>query len=259
MTTTRTDEQLCLAFRDGGDPGALDERAGEAGRGYRRSVLALSTDRIVRFMEETYPHRVVLGVLFFGTLGLLDWRRHPENPKRAKEYLFLIGAMALAVIYGVLHDHVTATISPEYFLKGKELELDPRPFRWAVTVLAAHAAYGPGLVVGAALLIANNPSATRGQLSYRELGRLALVPLVLAATAAALGGVLSGALDVAGRRPDAELLAGKEAATRFLVTWGVHAGSYAGGGLGALLACVLIRRRRPSASARASESDARPA
>ena len=37
---------------------------------------------------------------------------------------------------GLVHDHITATISPEYFLQGKELVTDPRPFRWAVSLLA---------------------------------------------------------------------------------------------------------------------------
>src|SRR5437588_1818678 len=87
--------------------------------------------------ELILAYRVPLGFAFFLVLGVHDWLAHRESPKRAKEYLYLLYGMTLAIIYGVAHDHVTATISPYYFLVGKELELDPRPFRWAVTVLAA--------------------------------------------------------------------------------------------------------------------------
>ena len=76
---------------------------------------------------------------------------------RAKEYAFLLYAMLVAAAYAVAHDHLTATISPEYFLYGKGLAQDPRPFRWAITPLAVRASLAVGLFGGAALLLANNP------------------------------------------------------------------------------------------------------
>jgi hypothetical protein len=47
---------------------------------------------------------------------------------RAKEYAFLLYTMVVAAAYGVAHDHVTATISPEYFLYGKRLSEASQPF-----------------------------------------------------------------------------------------------------------------------------------
>src|ERR1041384_40139 len=65
--------------------------------------------------------RIAAGVLIFGVLALRDWRRHGNQATRWKEYLFLLGAVIAALIYGAINDQVTVTISPEYFLYGKGL------------------------------------------------------------------------------------------------------------------------------------------
>ncbi|MDC3960939.1 hypothetical protein [Polyangium jinanense] len=55
--------------------------------------------------------------------------------------VLLVVTTILALAYGITHDHLTATLSPEYFLFGKDLASDPRPFRWAVTLLGAKASW----------------------------------------------------------------------------------------------------------------------
>ena len=199
-------------------------------------------------LEDSFGYRVLLAALLFAVLLGHDLIRNRQNPARAREYAFLLFATCLASTYGVLHDHVTATISSEYFLIGKNLAADPRPFRVAVTVLALKATFGLGLLGGALLLIANNPSPHRPQLSYRELARLCMVPLAAAAVLAIFGAALFAA-NVVGLRDVAEDFAGRGTrATRFLVTWGMHSGSYAGGLAGTIVALVLIRRGRRSRS-----------
>ncbi|MBI3724494.1 hypothetical protein HY251_11150 [bacterium] len=197
---------------------------------------------MLQALGRTDGWRLLAGALFFLALGVHDWRRHPEDPRRAKEYLFLLYSMLLSVLYAVLHDHVTATISREYFLYGKGLVDDPRPFRVAVTVLAAHAGYGPGLFAGACLLLANNPRPTRPQLPYRDLARLAALPLGGAVLAAALGAALFSR-DVFHQRELARELAG-ERWSRFLATWGIHYGTYSGAALGTIAAVVIVLRAR---------------
>jgi hypothetical protein len=189
------------------------------------------------------PYRLLFGLAFFVVLGVRDWRRNPADPRRAKEYLFLAFAALVAGAYGVAHDHVTATISRDYFLEAKDLKHDPLPFRLAVTWLAFRASYWVGLLAGAALLIANNPSPRRAQLPYRELARLCLLPLATAAVAAAVGGALFG-LDVFSLREATRDYVASSGATRFLVVWGIHAGSYAGGAAGVVAAVVLAMRSR---------------
>jgi hypothetical protein len=197
--------------------------------------------------EATFPYRLAFAVAFFAVLGLIDYLRHPQDPRRAKEYLFLAFAMLAAVAYGIAHDHVTATISRPYFLKGKGLVDDPRPYRLAVTILAVKATYWVGLLVGVALLFANNASAQRAQLPYRDLCRVAVLVLATAALTAILLGTAFGvaaALDVPSMRQVTNEFVRPEGAVRFAIVWGAHMGSYAGGAVGAIGAVIHVRRRR---------------
>ncbi len=106
--------------------------------------------------------------------------------------------------------------------------------RWLIGLLSG--------LVGAALLIANNPGKS-ARLSYRELLRQAWVVLAIAGTCAVLGALASGLADPLHLRKDVKFL-GEPAATRFLFTWGAHAGSYAGGALGLIAGVVRVRRAR---------------
>jgi hypothetical protein len=210
---------------------------------------------LVEFLEASWPYRVAAGALFFLVLGLRDWWIHPDDPKRAKEYLFLLFAMLVAIVYAVIHDEITVTISPDYFLVGKGLADDPRPLRLAVFVLAVEASYGVGLIAGALVLIANNPSPARPRLGYRELAGLALAPVAAAALAGAIGGAVN-AFDPARLTPTLRLLGiARSDRTRFLIAWGIHAGSYLGAAFGTIAAVVAVRRRRR----RLRENDEAPA
>lgn len=186
------------------------------------------------------------GAGILAAMALLDYLQHPNNPTRLKEYAFLIYAMVIAIAYGIAHDHVTATISQEYFLRWKGLADDPRPFRWAVTVLAVRASFAMGLVAGAVLLVANNPLPGRNlpRLSYRELARLSLVPITSAALFAVTWGIANAGLKIGAATAREYVL--PEQVGAFVAVWAVHAGSYAGATFGVVLAgiMVVIRRRQ---------------
>jgi hypothetical protein len=163
---------------------------------------------------------------------------------KAKEYAFLLYAMVVAIAYGVVHDHVTATISPEYFLRWKGLAEDPRPFRCAVTILAARASFGTGLIAGAVLLVANTPLRVgrSSQLRYAELFRLSLVPLVLAASFAVTWGVANSFAQIGASTAREFIASGRVRA--FVTVWAVHAGSYTGALVGVVASAVMVIRRR---------------
>src|SRR5271170_4114113 len=94
-----------------------------------------------------------------------DYRRHGHAARRWREYLFLIACSAAAAIYAALNDQITSCISWEYFYYAKDLwrHLGPvtPPPRAALSLGAAKvgatAGWSVGLLLGAALLIANNP------------------------------------------------------------------------------------------------------
>ncbi|MDC0743231.1 hypothetical protein [Polyangium mundeleinium] len=162
--------------------------------------------------------------------------------------ILLVSTTSLALAYGIAHDHVTATISPEYFLTGKNLASDPRAFRWAVTMLAAKASWPLGVLAGMALRFGNEPSQRLPQrLPLPRLLGFAAVPMVTAAVIALMLGASPIDLDPWDQRAVAEVLAGSERASAFVRVWRVHIGSYIGGALGQLLAVALVRRRRAQA------------
>ncbi|MDI1443509.1 hypothetical protein [Polyangium sp. 6x1] len=167
-------------------------------------------------------------------------------PRFGREDAVLFGVTTLsALAYAIVHDHVTATLSPEYFLFGKDLARDPRPFRWAVTTLAAHASWPLGLLAGMALRFANEPSGRLPRrLPLRRLLGFVAIPLVTAALAAVMRGTSPVRFDPLDQHAVAEMLAGSTRAAAFVRVWRVHIGSYVGGALGLLLAVVLVRRRR---------------
>jgi hypothetical protein len=164
---------------------------------------------------------------------------------RAKEYAFILYAMLMAVAYGVAHDHLTATISREYFLQGKGLATASSPFRWAVTQLAVRASCGMGLLAGTALLVANNPRSggRPSQLTYRELVKVSFVPLVAAALVATAAGVVNASAQL-GSHKAAALDVAPDRVRSFVIVWAVHAGSYAGALLGTVGATIMVLARR---------------
>lgn len=194
---------------------------------------------MLAWYDSTLAYRVLFGLAFFLVLGIADVVRNPQDPRRAREYLFLLSATLAATAYGVVHDHLTVTMSPEYFRAYKGLP-DSASLRWTVTVLAVQASYWVGAVAGAVMLVANNPSPARPQLPYAMLARIGGIPLAAAAAGALLCGLAlhAGLLSVVAR-------------TTFgvpggppQVVWGIHIGSYLGGAIGLVAATVAIRRRR---------------
>jgi hypothetical protein len=169
-----------------------------------------------------------------------------RDTRRAKEYAFLLATTLAAVVYGVVHDQVTVTISPEYFLEGKGLATDPRPLRVAVVWLAVRASWWVGLAVGAGLLIANNPrrAGRPPQLPYAELATVATVAMLAACVGAVVGAI--NIADPLGLAADVRTFVSADRVRAFLLVWGIHAGSYAGAIVGALygVSVVVVRRRR---------------
>ncbi len=203
--------------------------------------------------------RILLGVGIFAALGVADLRRHGRAATRWREHAVLLVAVAAALVYGAVNDQVTVTISPEYFLYGKELAKvvgDPpssmAALRWQAALVGLKATWSAGLLFGVVLLVANNPWRGVPRLPNRQL--VCLLPRVLV-TAAGLG-VVGGLLGYAGLLTNLSadfqdmVRATLWRPPRFMATWGVHLGDYVGGLVGtAWAAATVVARRRQLARA----------
>jgi membrane associated rhomboid family serine protease len=199
--------------------------------------------------------RIVVGCCILLTLMIVDLARNRSRATRWREYLFLVICVATAIVYGVVNDQVTSRISWEYFYYGKELEkvLGPQvpPDSLALSreaaKIGAMATWSVGLILGVAILIANNPRRDRAQLSFRELLKLLLPVIGITITFAVAFGFLGwfGGLNWISEDFRDMWRADIFRPRHFSAAYGAHLGGYLGGLLaGAIAVARVIRMRR---------------
>ena len=198
--------------------------------------------------------RVAVGVVIFVGLALWDYDKNGPRATRWREYVVLLACVIAALLYGAINDQITTTISWEYFAYGKgiaeRVPVDEPPnslrFRWEAAKIGMQATWTAGLVIGVALLLANNPFRDTPRLRYGRLFRF--VPLILIVTA-----VTSAGLAVAGyfgafvafNTDFKEMVAVDQwRPKRFMAVYGEHLGGYVGGLLGMTIAVIRIVRER---------------
>ncbi len=198
--------------------------------------------------------RVGAGAAIFAVLAVVDYRRNGPAATRWREYLFLLAAAGIAMVYGVVNDQITAAISWEYFYYGKGIDsvlgsAVPPPMaslRWEAAKIGLKATWSAGLIVAVVLLFANNPSRRWPQLPMKMLYRLLAILLVGPVLGAMAGAVLGWMGVVAHFSPDLTDVIRLDLwrPRRFLCVYGIHLGGYIGGLAGMLTAAIWIRRQR---------------
>jgi hypothetical protein len=199
--------------------------------------------------------RIAAGCAIFLVLALVDLRRNGRSATRWREYLFLLACVLVALLYGIVNDQITTTISWEYFAYGKGVaeklpaaEPNSPAFRREVAKIGLMATWSVGLLIGVALLLANNPSKQMQPLSYWRLFAMLGVILIITLSVAAIGAMLGWTGFFAHVSQDFEemLRLDQWRPRHFMTVYGIHLGGYVGGILGTVIAVVLVRvmRRR---------------
>jgi hypothetical protein len=204
--------------------------------------------------DGSLPLRIGIGVVVFAILAAVDLRRKRRQATRWREYLFLLAAVGVALAYGMANDQVTSRLSWEYYYYGKGLDAvlgpqtppDPGRLSWEAAKVGMKATWSVGLLIGAALLVANNPRPGPRRLSYPRL--LARLPSILLSAVAAAA--LLGALGYRGwltffSEDFQEMVRHNEFRPhRFMLVYGIHLGGYLGGLIGTIRAVVTILSER---------------
>lgn len=171
----------------------------------------------------------------------------------------VLASLALAILYGVVHDQLTVRVSLEYFTIGH-----PPVFATSSPTLLALgwgviATWWVGLPLGFVLAAVARNGRTRAPLQLEDLVPRLLMLLAAMAVAATFAGLATYAgADVLGLQLPEPL------ATRvpsgghraFLAAWAAHAASYAvgiGGALVLIATVAIQRRRRARGTASSSE------
>jgi hypothetical protein len=213
--------------------------------------------------DASLPWRIAVGVGILAALAILELARKGREARRWREYAFLTVVVAIALVYGAVNDQITSRISWEYFYYGKELaqvlgdRVPPESAKlsWDAAKVGMKATWTVGLLIGVALLMANNPNRRSRQLSYRSLIGIALGVIVSAVAGALAFGWAGSRGWLAATSVDfREMVRRNEMRPyRFMTAYGVHLGGYIGGFIGAAWAIVKVRRRRRNSSAATSD------
>jgi hypothetical protein len=212
---------------------------------------------VLRWLVETDAGlltRIAVGVCIFAVLGIVDWRRNGPRATRWREYGVLFITVAAACAYGAINDQITSRISWEYFYYDKELDKvlgpqvppDAGALHWEAAKVGLKATWSAGLILGVALLLANNPRKGVPRLRNREL--VARLPMMFA-VAAGLGAIFGwlgyeGWLtNLSGEFQDA-VKTNLFRPQRLMCTWGIHLGGYIGALVGTIMACVKVMQLR---------------
>jgi hypothetical protein len=204
--------------------------------------------------------RISVGAAILLMLALLDLRRNGvAKATRWREYAFLILCVCFAMMYGIINDLITSTISWEYFYYGKELEQklgpttppDPFALHVAAMLVGMKATWTAGLLIGAVLLIANNPRRNRPQAPYRALIRMLGVIAGITIPCAIVLGILGsrGALNWISSDFADLFRTNLMRPARFVGVFGIHLGGYAGGLIGLIVSVITLIRIRARATA----------
>jgi hypothetical protein len=200
------------------------------------------------------PVRILAGAGVLAILAATDLIHRGRQATRWREYAFLVLCVAVAMVYGIANDQITSRISWEYFYYGKDLapiigpETPPNlvALCWQAARIGAAATWWAGLVIGSAMLIANNPSLRSQRLTYSRL--IARLPGIvgIVVLAAMVGGIAGNYYLLNWISPDFRDLAAMNMwrPHRFMTTYGVHLGGYIGGGIAVVYGVISIRRER---------------
>ena len=199
--------------------------------------------------------RIIVGVTILALLAIDDLRRRGRSATRWREYAVLAVCVAVALLYGIINDQITVTISWEYFYYGKELDRvlgpavppDMAALRWGAAKVGMMATWSAGLIFGVALLLANNPMRSLPRMGYRRLLRIGLPIMVLSAVVCGVVGGIAGYHGWLTWCSDdfADLVQmNMYRPYHFMCTWGVHLGGYVGGLIGTIVVVAVVLQRR---------------
>jgi hypothetical protein len=178
---------------------------------------------------------------------------------RLAPILWIDLAMLAAVLYGILNDQITVTLSPEYFSVFKRHQFWPlleamgwtnAPARLQAVPIGAAATWWFGLILGMTVSLAGTVGRLP-RLTTRQFGRAVGVVMLTTAVTSLLCGVVAylvePAIPGASQQEHAmfeSIFGAIHEWRRFFAVGWWHNGAYLGGLCGAILACVRVRRWR---------------
>lgn len=162
---------------------------------------------------------------------------------------FIFIAILVAGVYGILHDQITYTISPEYFTKFKYIQFgfEPELFgghRQTVAVIGFLATWWMGLFISIPLGLSSLIFSTH-KIMMKILWK-AIILVLLTTAIAGIAGFLYGKLYLAEKAVSWLLPEKLSDSNAFIIVGSMHNFSYAGGVIALISSLVYIFKTKAS-------------
>jgi hypothetical protein len=197
----------------------------------------------------SFANRVLLLLALMAVAAIVDLKRNGRTASKHREYGFILVSGIVGALAGLGNDLITVTISPEYFVFGKDLE-PGEDLRWRAGVFGIKEGLSAGIIGGAICLFA---TAEKSGLSKARM-RYLLVKLWMPLTGAGLVGgglpLIAGKLDPLRISNNLSSFLNTEQIARFLRVWWIHCGLYAGMVVGLAVMIARIRKQRIASAER---------
>lgn len=190
--------------------------------------------------ELPFYFRVVALVVLFSLIGLIDWRKHRQEARKWREYLFLFSCALAGALLGGVGDFFTSGVSPEYFLCLKGIEITDS-FRFDVAALGGEAGFFAGIFLSALILIVNNPSKKFKPLPYKLLIKLTSIPFISALACGIIMGTVASGFPLPAYLSPLKAFLSESQLGNLSVVWYTNAGVYAGALTGTIFVLFRIR------------------
>lgn len=188
-----------------------------------------------------FANRVLLLFTLMAIVAIVDFKRKGREASKYREYGFILIAGVAGALAGFANDLITSSISPEYFIFGKGLELGD-DLRCRAGIFGAKEGLSAGIIAGAVCLFAIGQKTSLSGAQLRSLLARLWMPLGGAALVGVTLPLGAGSFDPFHLAAKLESLLNGEQIGRFLRVWWIHTGLYAGLVLG--LAAMIARTRR---------------
>lgn len=187
--------------------------------------------------------RLSILVFLMVAIAAIDYWRHASNATKWREYLFLAVAALIGGLVGLVVTHVSASLSPDYFIIGKGIPPGDR-FHFRAVHFGFDAGMLVGVVIGGAYLLTNHTNPNRKSLSFLELMRFTVQPLVCIVVIMPTTALVMRLCDPFGLAADPGGFLNPTELKWFLTSWGLNLGVYLGSIVGAIWGIVRIRQAR---------------